>query len=368
MKVTNLDNKKAKNYELNKLMRQKALEKCQEFERETGATVVYLSEFGSSLFGLDTEASDVDFRGVFVPSMQSVLLKTDKPQYKFSTGNDKSRNTNTDLDLQLHSVYEFFKLLSKGETGAVDVLFSMFREETQVLVDTSFVGTLKENHQRLLTNRLQSFVGYSQAQATRYGLKGTRYKELEKFLVLFQKSLFAKDMRMGSLFSKLRPAVEGYKYVTFTKAPGPRGTGNYDEVDYLEVLGKKFSGDVTVEYFLNKVVKMKENAGHRTVKASEGTDWKAMSHAVRVLLEVEELLDTGFVTFPLKDAAMVMEVKQGGTLTPDEQASLTERTLAFMSVSMEVVRDKMDNSTLPAEADKELMEQLLLELVMSTPV
>ena len=336
-----------------------AIEKCRQFEKDTGATVVYLTEYGSTLYGLDNENSDTDFKGIFIPSKNSVLLKQDLPHWSYSTGNDKSANSNEDLDLSLQSVYTFFDLLKEGETGVLDVLFSMFRKDTIVYSDDNFVNTIKETYKEMLSRNLHSFVGYSVGQATKYGLKGSRYKELDKFLGLFEDLCYNSDNKLELTFDWLKIVTKDYKYINFVRAPGPKGSGNFDDIDYIEILGKKFSGDIKFEYFLDKVTTMHKKSGNRTVKASEGTDWKALSHAVRVLLEVEELLDTHFITFPLKQAKFIKSVKY-----PKDEVKTLESTLKFLDERLDVVKEKLENSTLPENSNIEFMNETLLKFII----
>jgi hypothetical protein len=55
----------------------------------------------------------------------------------------------------------------------------------------------------------------------------------------------------------------------------------------------------------------KEYTSQRTIDAADGNDWKALSHAIRVLLEIKELLDTSNIQFPLKDKDFLLDIKLG---------------------------------------------------------
>jgi len=99
-----------------------------EFEEKTGATVIYVTVSGSKLYGTDNENSDTDLKGIFIPSKESVMLKKDLSSYVRDTNNSKVRNSAEDIDFTLHSIYSFFNQLQNSETGAIDVLHSMFTE------------------------------------------------------------------------------------------------------------------------------------------------------------------------------------------------------------------------------------------------
>lgn len=59
--------------------------------------------------------------------------------------------------------------------------------------------------------------------------------------------------------------------------------------------------------------KILDNYGRRAYLAekNEGIDWKAISHAFRVCYEVQELLLTHQITFPLKQRDFIKAVKYG---------------------------------------------------------
>ena len=55
----------------------------------------------------------------------------------------------------------------------------------------------------------------------------------------------------------------------------------------------------------------KEYTSQRTKDAADGNDWKALSHAIRVLLEVKQLLEDGTITFPCIENRFLLRIKQG---------------------------------------------------------
>ena len=49
-----------------------------EIERQIKSKIngklIYLSQYGSHLYGLNTENSDLDFRGVYIPNLDDIIL------------------------------------------------------------------------------------------------------------------------------------------------------------------------------------------------------------------------------------------------------------------------------------------------------
>ena len=142
-----------------------------DFEEKHNTKVVYVTKYGSKLYGTDNPNSDTDYKGIFIPSKNDVLLKRDLEHYNFNSNADNSKNTKDDIDLQLFSVYKFFNLLKKGETGAMDILFSMFREDTQVYNDEAFTSVIMENYKKFYNRNLHSFIGYCVGQSKLYNVR-----------------------------------------------------------------------------------------------------------------------------------------------------------------------------------------------------
>jgi len=340
--------------------------KLQEFERDHNCRVVYVTKYGSKLYGTDNENSDTDYKGVFVPAMDDVLLKKDLEHWTSNSNNTNKKNGADDVDLQLFSVHKFFELLRKGETGAIDLLFSMWSPAVEY-ADPVFDDHIKMYHTKFLNKKLHSFTGYAVGQAKKYGVKGTRYKELTQFLSAndhyieqvgegdwFMNNDYD-DMKLEKLFPEFKGQMMamGLKYISFVDAPGPKTGKGENVITYIEVLGKKFSGDVTVGYFFGNIANMLDQFGNRTRSSAEGVDWKALSHSVRVLLEVEELLDTSFVEFPLREADFVKQVKEG--------KMPVDVVMMFVNSKLDQVKAKLDtNERLREESDREEMDDLEL--------
>jgi len=82
---------------------------------------------------------------------------------------------------------------------------------------------------------------------------------------------------------------------------------------------------------------------------------KALSHAVRVINEIEELIDDDFITFPLKNRVYVTEVKEG-------KKSL-EEVMDYLDVQLTIVQEKLENSDLPERSDEVFIDELILKLI-----
>jgi hypothetical protein len=82
---------------------------------------------------------------------------------------------------------------------------------------------------------------------------------------------------------------------------------------YLYVCGVQHQFNLELDKFIKRIEEKinKEYTSQRTIDAADGNDWKALSHAIRVLLEIKELLDTSNIQFPLKDKDFLLDIKLG---------------------------------------------------------
>lgn len=81
-------------------------------------------KFGSHLYGTDTPSSDLDYKGIYIPSPREILLGRTKPTISISRKKDQfERNTSEDVDQEYFTLARYLELLTQGQTVALDVLF-----------------------------------------------------------------------------------------------------------------------------------------------------------------------------------------------------------------------------------------------------
>ena len=307
--------------------------------------LIYLSQYGSHLYGLDTEKSDLDFRGIYIPNLDDITLHKDKDEINeellinvnkvnFPTS-DLSYEVNLKkVDVKIFSLQKFITLCSKADTNALDLLFSIDKDtlEQYIYSDTEIkdgghtatsyipVWYIINHRDKLInTDRLESPVTYAFKQATKYGLSGERLKVLQTVLEEAKRiSSALKGIIKGDVKTLL---MDGYLGLDM-KIPKILDN-NYlkiDELDnkgklekYLNVCGVQHQFNLELDKFIKRIEEKinKEYTSQRTKDAVDGNDWKALSHALRVLLEIKELLETGNIYFPLQHKDFLLDVKLG---------------------------------------------------------
>ena len=104
--------------------------------------------------------------------------------------------------------------------------------------------------------------------------------------------------------------------------------------------------------FLMALETMRAKYGNRAREAQENKgDFKAISHAFRVIWQMDEILRTGDLVFPLKRADEVLKIKSGNV---DVQ-----ECYALLSKEFDRVQADFDKSNLPNECDKAFFENWL---------
>lgn len=311
--------------------------------------LIYLSQYGSHLYGLNTENSDLDFRGVYIPTLDDIILKKDKDEineeltilntselYEFLE--DKSMDSfqpkMVKVDVKIFSLQKFITLCSKADTNALDLLFSWDYEHVeQYYYDYNNQGSnvelifnpvlfMKDNKDKLInTDRLESPITYAFKQATKYGLKGERLKVLQEVLQA-AKDLIEKYQVQNELNNNGTAVAYIPNVKELVKELEPLD-GKHLKIDVLDNKGKKekylfvcgvqHQFNLDLDKFIKRIEEKinKEYTSQRTIDAKDGNDWKALSHALRVLLEIKELLSFGTINFPLKDSQFLLDVKLG---------------------------------------------------------
>ena len=280
--------------------------------------IIFKCNFGSSLYGTSTPISDKDYKGVYIAELSDIVLKRDEATIKHSTGSDFSRNTKDDVDTEYKELRTFLKEAMDGQTYALDMLFC---NSENIIQSSPVWDSLIENRPKLLSKNVTPFLGYCRQQAEKYSIKGTRLGELERVIELLE----SQNMRVhvADIICYL-PKLE-YVFIT-----------EHNNETFLAVLGKHYQINKTCREVLNSLVLIRNKYGARAVqaRANEGVDWKALSHAYRCMYEVRDLLTTGNIIFPLKEAEYLIKIKTGQiaySVIQDELADLMNEVKAIES-------------------------------------
>jgi len=337
--------------------------------------IIFKCYAGSRLYGTNNETSDTDIKGVFLPDLKDLILGTAQKCYHSSTGSGDEKNGKDDTDETYYSLQYFLELLEKGDTNALDLLFA-YTNENAVMVCSPIFQEIIRYKDRLLTKNTKAYLGYCKSQAYKYSLKGDKLNDFKKFKEFCLKYgykdekgyyLTLEEVLLKEIHYKTLN-VSGLDYFNFTESQNLIHLDNkYFDSDnfyvmkaknkecFLVVHDVKFDFESPMNYLIHKVDNVMKSYGKRAKNAAEcnGVDNKAISHCVRVLFQVEELLTEHKITFPLKKADFVKAIKYGD-ISRDDMMKWIEKKMNWIETEL------IPSTDLPDKADHELIQQIIL--------
>lgn len=272
-------------------------------------------KFGSHLYGTNTPSSDVDYKGIYLPTAREICLNT----YSRTIVQQKSkkqgeRNTSDDVDREYFSLDRYLQLLLDGQTVALDMFFAP--DWAFVYQNPQWCWVLQiifDHKMDFLSSNINAFVGYARRQAARYGIRGSRMHVLKALLELLDelpphdKLIYHLD-NINALEERLNGFISLDKKFCLIEV-------NRKKELFLHANDRSIPLHATVLTAQKLFRKLYDQYSDRATKAmlAGGRDYKAISHALRVNAEAKELLTTGHITFPRPEAELLKQVKMIGT-------------------------------------------------------
>ena len=322
-------------------------------------TLLFETLSGSKLYGTNSEKSDTDIKGVFLPKLNDLILGKAPKTISFSSGSKYEKNSSDDIDKTYYSLQYFLELAAKGETNCIDILFA-YTNENAVQYMSSEWKELTQNIDKIITKNMNAYLGYCKSQCQKYSLKGDKLNNYMSFLKMCEFYYNDKNEHGApeTLYNILCRAfhLDSLKHLINFGDHCYFITANNKE-SYISISDIKFTLTDSIKSAYHKCQKVINSYGQRAQAAAneDGTDLKAISHCVRVLFQVEELLETGKIEFPLKHADFVKSIKYNTTaMTRDEIMDWIEKKIEYINTQLE-------KSTLREKADYKWIEKFILK-------
>ena len=259
--------------------------------------MVVKMKFGSHLYGTHTPESDLDIKGIYLPTKEECYLNKISKSINQTTGNAFSKNTSEDVDIEIYSLQYFMKLAINGEMIVIDMLHA----PSEMIIESSDVWNyITSNRQLFYSKNLSGYLGYIRKQCAKYGFKGSRIAAMKELYSILDSQQI--PLKMFEIWDKL-PVNEYCKFVDNPKE---------ERFRTYEFCGKKIHETIHISYAKDIVKRQLDSYGERARMAerNEGIDFKAISHAFRAGLQLKEIYQTGNLVYPLKDADFIRDIKQ----------------------------------------------------------
>jgi|14_taG_2_1085336.scaffolds.fasta_scaffold04802_6 predicted nucleotidyltransferase len=302
--------------------------------------------FGSKVYGTNLPSSDTDYKEVFLPDPRDIFLF--KTKRIMSSATSSGKNSSEDIDVESIEFGRFLELCMAGQTNALDMLFT----PKEFWLESSPVWErVLELRPHILNKKVHAMVGYCKSQASKYSLKGDRMNDAKAVLGLFRS--MPSDARLSEHLDDLAHLAER-KHVELTDVILNKKSGK--KAPALMVCGRYMPVTTTFGYCIDSTLTpLCERYGRRSQAAAEasGADYKAMMHALRISGEAIELLETGSITLPLKEADYLLRVRKGEVSVEEISEEIESR---LKSVTAAVA-----TSSLPEESDRKVIEQIIYD-------
>lgn len=303
--------------------------------------VIVKTIFGSHVYGANVATSDTDLKFIFQPQAKDILLSRQANHKSFSTKNssEKRQNTQDDVDNEGFSLQQYLKLLSEGQTLALDVLFT---PPEFILEKTELWDYIQQNKDKLLSKKISAFVGYCRAQASKYCVKADRINAVEQVLNILQSH--NQNLKVEEIQSEIEQIKS--EFIDWEQS---------EQFIGIQCCGRKAQATQTIRKAVEIYQNVFESYGNRVLLSKQmgAKDWKALYHSVRIGRQAEELLNTHHITFPRPEKDLLIKVRTG-QLEYQQVSDIIEQQLV-------VVEDCLVKSTLPSNCNQKFIDELIME-------
>lgn len=338
-------------------------------------TVLYESLYGSKLYGTSTPQSDTDYKGIYLPALDHVLLGEKVGNLKSTTnGAFGKKNGADDVDREQVPLVKFANDFLSGQIYALELAFTYdgdhaeqtFNQQQQLKVLTkAFLMELKTH---FLTKDLSSLVAYTRHQSQLYSDKGRRLNVLSdlhtKLMDLYASvDPTTKDTKLQLLdlgvdkLAELTTSLNGHGGRIYLR----QETTDSNQSAYLVVYDKVYDIKLNVHALVFSIKNQISKYGSRVKIAAEqpeAVDWKAIAHSLRIAEQGVQLITDRRLTLPVTSdlRETLLDIRAGKIPLAVVQQMVLDR--------LELIEEAIKTSSLPTREEiKPRFDQWLLTWV-----
>jgi len=328
---------------------------------------------GSRSYGMDTETSDLDIKGIcisppevtlgFAYNFEQAESVQDFEFLKDYIPSELDHLYKNGYEGVIYDLRKFFTLARKGNPNILEVLFC---DDEDILLLHPLGFRLRENRELFLS------------QVVRYTYAGYAFSQLKRIKnhAEWGSKEVSKPRRCDYGLGD-NPAVNRTVREKIESAVAKYQDQGYEREQALHILAfhpdwqteetplqdKDFVAKVNAEYAYQKAMKeysdyeawlRNRNEVRRALEEKHGYDTKHGAHLVRLLRTGRELLETGKLQVKRPDAKELLEIRKGSW-------SL-EKMISWAEQEMTYLQDKNIPTVLPHSPDSAALNKLCVEL------
>jgi hypothetical protein len=260
--------------------------------------------YGSRLYGTNTAASDTDIKHIILPELNDLLLANPVKNIVKKTNMLKNvKNNASNIDEEFITIQKFAKDFLEGQSYALELCFAVDGENAnQIIYNDKFRQFCHELQAKYLTSDIDKLISYAKNQALLYSKKEKRLNAAKSLLSILEK--FSNENNLNYFHNQLTIEIEKLKL--FQKYNDDEiSMSEYDQDGQrnmqpcIKLLSRTIPLIKTVAEAKTIIKRIINKYSARATAASkQNIDWKAISHALRLINEGIALLSVHYLTFP----------------------------------------------------------------------
>jgi len=296
---------------------------------------------GSHLYGTSTPESDVDFCGVFVAPKEFYLglSKVEEVDLSIVSKRENGRNDKDAVDRKFYELRKFVSLAMMNNPNITEMLF--VNPEHAIFMNDMGRHLIENRHLFPYKGCFDRFMGYAVSQKKKMVVKRDNMLDIIDAIEFLDTVQEPSRVYVVELSHEIQ-----HHNVRF------KNTGTHFNIGDMSI-----QKNDTVKQALRKLNDRREKFSSRfdDYVSKTGYDTKFASHLIRLLIEGKELLETGELLFPLKEAQMILDIKNGKYTIEEimEMSNWFENEMRYI----------MEKSDLPEKPNKNKIEKMLIQMV-----
>ena len=308
-------------------------------------TIIFEGTYGSHLFGLASEKSDLDIKAVYVPELIEVIKGTYRRTLNESNKEDPTKKSSRGtIEKEVMSLQFFIEKMLEGQIVHIDMLF--IPDAKTIHKDAIWQNIIDNRERALSKNIVNAFRGFIYTQIDKYAKRVDKVKQAEEIVNILEQ--YPESMLFSDIFSK--------NEAFFMENPNIE-LSNHDGIKCIVFMGKKYLFNAQNKNILNSLNQYLGKYGGRVLelKKNENIDWKSLSHAFRGTYQLKHLALSGEYSYPLPEKDYLLQIKNGEL----DYNQLIDELIKELGQTLEIAEA---SPYLPDEPDHAFWNNFLLQV------